>query len=197
MSSLVELIVQTLKSAGYEQLSDQFAVASVRFEFDASLRGAHGRSHDLIIVVDVTRNVPGEQIALRIKQQLEALSRALDVSGSKLVLTTVLAGPPLSPLYIEALARVSRVLQIQGPAEKQSIQRELEDGLRVLLPLALTPTAERPIDPIDELRKCLPSHLDAQVVEQLVSQAGRGSTQVEAVVRKLLHEALAASGGAS
>ena len=65
-------------------------VANVEFSFTRALRGSDGRSLDLIILVDTTTGDFGDRNAGRVRQRVEALSRALDVTGSRYVVTVIL-----------------------------------------------------------------------------------------------------------
>ncbi len=86
-----EAVIAKLVATGYERQTTPFKIANVTFDFTAALRGPRGRSLDFVLVVDTTEDRRGE----RIRQRIEALSRALDVARSRLVLTTVLAGAPI------------------------------------------------------------------------------------------------------
>src|SRR6201999_334497 len=95
-SPLVNAIHNRLKEAGYSDLATPFKVANVEFAFTSALRGRNGRSLDLVLLVDTTTGDFGDRDAMRVRQRVEALSRALDVTGSRYVVTVILAGATLS-----------------------------------------------------------------------------------------------------
>ncbi len=102
-------VVRILTDAGYRTLEMPVTVASIPFEFAALLVGSD-RANDLIVVIDTL-----DDSEARVRQKVEGLSRALDLVASRRPLTTVLVGPSPRPAIIEALARVSRVLNVGSP----------------------------------------------------------------------------------
>ena len=112
-SPLVNVIVARLREAGYRDLSAPFRVATVEFEFTAALRGNDRRALDLVLVVDTTTGEFGDRDSARVRQRVEALGRALDVTGSRYVVTAILAGAALGG-DIEALTETCRVLHVDG-----------------------------------------------------------------------------------
>ena len=144
-SPLVDVILGRLREAGYRDLAAPFQVATVEFEFTAALRGNDRRSLDLVLVVDTTTGEYGDRDSARVRQRVEALSRALDVTGSRYVVTAILAGAALGE-DIEALAETCRVLHVDGFSLNANgeladdvARNRLEDRIRVLLPLTLPP----------------------------------------------------------
>ena len=89
---LVKGIVKRLVAAGYEPLPTPFRVASIDFEFTAALRGSEGRGLDSVLVVDTATGEHGDRDAARVRQRVEALSRALDITGSRYLLTVISCG---------------------------------------------------------------------------------------------------------
>jgi len=79
------------------------------------MRGRDGRALDLILLIDTTTGDFGDRDGGRVRQRVEALSRALDVTGSRYVVTVILAGAVLTE-GIEALSETCRVLQVEGVA---------------------------------------------------------------------------------
>ena len=153
-----ETVIAKLTAEGYERQPTPFKIANVTFDFTAALRGARGRSLDLVLVVDTTEDRRGE----RIRQRVEALSRALDVARSRLVLTTVLAGAPIPPAAVVAIGRVCRVLLVESfTVDLGDADLALEDALRVLLPLRLPDPAETIVDPLSELQRQLATLRDS------------------------------------
>jgi hypothetical protein len=179
----VERVVAVLTQAGYRPVSMPLIVASVPFDFAAALIGAE-RALDLIIVLDTV-----EEPEARIRQKVEALSRALDVIGSCRPLTAVLAGPRPHAVTLDALGRVCRVLPVGtpvGPATDQS----LDDWLAVLLPLHLPQPTHAVADPMGELVRHMPQALDRAITRALINGAPKGAEAVKHVLRTLVLEPL-------
>ena len=110
---LIRAIQEQLRAGGYEDVPTPFRVAAVGFEFTAAMRGQGGRALDLILLIDTTTGDFGDRDADRIRQRVEALSRALDLTESRLVITVILAGAPLLG-KIEALSETCRVLYVEA-----------------------------------------------------------------------------------
>ncbi|WP_136616949.1 MULTISPECIES: hypothetical protein [Mesorhizobium] len=115
------------------------------FDFTKAMRGSEGRGLDLVIVVDTTTGSFGDTDSTQVRRRIEALSRALDVARSSLVLTVVLAGAALAG-DIEALSETCRVLIVEpisvdldGNPQDDKARRQLEDRIRLLLPLEIPP----------------------------------------------------------
>lgn len=197
VSALARAIIARLEEVGYRRLQTPFQVASVRFDFTAVLQGREGRGFDIILIVDTSAGEHGDKSGARTRQRIEALSRALDVSGSRLVLTAILAGAPLPTADVDAIARICRVLTVEGielnaaasPATEDAV-RELDDRLRILLPLKLQIGQGSAADPIGEVERRLPGTVNRDVAKKLLSVTGRGDRAVARAVRELLEEAL-------
>lgn len=182
-----ETVVAKLTAEGYERLSTPFKIANVTFDFTAALRGELGRSLDLVLVVDTTEDRQGE----RIRQRVEALSRALDVARSRLVLTTVLVGAPIPPADVVAIGRVCRVLPVEpfaGDVDDDDLV--LEDALRVLLPLRLSDPLETIADPLRELQRQLATMPDSGALAPLLEAALKGADSVRRAFAELIERAL-------
>lgn len=115
------------------------------------MRGQDGRALDLVLLVDTTTGDFGDRDAARVHQRVEALSRGLDVTGSRYVVTVILAGAVLAE-DVEALSEICRVLHVESVALSEKgefadeiAERQLDDQVRVLLPLTLP-------DPIGQAR---------------------------------------------
>jgi hypothetical protein len=182
-SQPVTRVVAILTDARYRHLQTPITVASVPFEFAALLIGSD-RANDLVVVIDTL--VDSEA---RIRQKVEGLSRALDLVASRRPLTVVLVGPPPRPSIVEALARVSRILQVGTPTGDNA-DRFLTDTLAVLLPLALPDTAEAVVDPINEVRKQLPTDVDQDAIIALFAVAPGGADAVKEAFRTMLEAPL-------
>jgi hypothetical protein len=196
-SLLVDGLVERLESAGYTRLSTPFKVASVDFEFTAALRGRDGRALDLVLIVDTATGDHGDRDGTRVRQRVEALSRALDITQSRYLLTVILAGASL-PDDIDALSGTCRVLNVEAasldgegwPVDAAAAEA-LDDHIRVLLPLNLPHTEDEQGSPrgdtISELLAALPKYLDEPLVRSLVEASSHG----EAAVTKALGDRLA------
>jgi len=197
VSALVGAIITRLEAVGYRQLLTPFQVASVRFDFTAVLQGQRGRGTDMVLIVDTSAGEHGDNSGPRTRQRIEALSRALDVSGSHLVLTAILAGAPLSTADVEALSRLCRVLTLEsirlnrkGDPATDDAARELDDRLRILLPLTLEREQGSIADPIGQLERRFPDSLDRTMARKLLAASARGESAVSKAIGELLNEAL-------
>jgi hypothetical protein len=198
-SLLVTGLVKRLEAAGYQPLSTPFRVASVDFEFTAALRGTAGRGLDLVLLVDTATGDHGDRDAAKVRQRVEALSRALDITGSRYVLTLILAGASLRG-DIEALSATCRVLTIEhaaldgsgepmGDAEAEA----LDDHIRVLLPLDLRgDDAGNALenDPIAELLALLPEAVDSELVRTISEASINGEDAVTKALGVRLEQVL-------
>lgn len=52
-----ETVIDKLTAEGYERQPTPFKIANVTFDFTAALLGAHGRSLDLVLVVDTRSTI--------------------------------------------------------------------------------------------------------------------------------------------
>jgi hypothetical protein len=197
VSALAGAIMTRLEAAGYRRLPTPFQVASVRFDFTAVLQGQGGRGMDIVLIVDTSAGEHGDNSGARTRQRIEALGRALDVSGSHLVLTAILAGAPLRTADVEALSRLCRVLTVEsihlnrsGEPATDDAMRELGDRLRILLPLTLERGQGSIADPIGELERRFPESLDRTMAKKLLAASGKGETAVSNAIGELLDEAL-------
>lgn len=196
-NTLANAIVTRLERVGYRRLQTPFTVASVRFDFTAVLQGRDGRSFDIVLIIDTSTGEHGDKSGERTRQRIEALSRALDVSGSRLVLTAVLVGAPLPQTEVEAISGMCRTLTVEGldlsaggiPAT-EAAAGELDDRLRILLPLQVDDDSDRVADPIGELEKALPENIDRRTTEVLLAASERGGAAVSRALGNLLADAL-------
>ena len=173
-SALIAAVRDRLLVAGYSDLPTPLHVAPVAPAHDA---GSFG-------------DVKGA----RVRQRIEALSRALDVTGSRLVLTAILAGATLAG-GVEALAETCRVLQVEpqpapdGPGGAATAIEQMEDRIRVLLPLSLPEPAggeEEGGTAVEQLRKALPSGVDTAIVDALLAASRRGEVAVTKEIGSLI-----------
>lgn len=201
-SQLIRAIVKRLEPAGFYVLPSPFSVASVPFEFTKALRGAAERSLDLVILVDTSTGAFGDTDSARVRERIEALSQALDVTGSRLVLTVIVAGARLAGNDAEALTAFSRVLTIREASlnandepTDESAAGAFDDAIRVLLPLHMEDFGEE-IEPeegsvLKELRETLPSSCDLQLVRDVLAASNQGEGAVTRALGRRLASVLA------
>lgn len=198
-SLLISGLVKRLEAGGYQALSTPLKVASVDFEFTAALVGTAGRGLDLILIVDTATGDYGDRDAVNVRQRVEALSRALDITGSRYVLTVILAGASLSG-DIDALSSTCRVLTVEqasldgeGRPTSDIAAEALDDPIRVLLPLDLR--AEDAAEagegnPVGELLAALPAALDKELVRAIAEASVSGEDAVKLALGKRLEDVL-------
>jgi hypothetical protein len=200
-SPLVRAVLNRLRLANYQELQTPFRVAGVPFEFTAALRGQAGRAHDLILLVDTTTGDAGDRNAERIRQRVEALSRALDITRSRLVITVILAGAPLLG-DIESLSATCRVLFVEGlsidasgkPADEHA-SNLLDDRIRLLLPLDLPePIALEGSGGVAvvQLIQELSAGIDKALLNALIEASNNGEAAVTAAAAAALDKVLTA-----
>jgi hypothetical protein len=163
--------IRFLTNAGYRRLPTPLVVGNIPFQFAGVLLGS-GYAPDLVVVVDTI-----EEPASRVKQKMVALSRALDVVGSKRPLTAVLVGPRPTTPVLETLGRVCRVLPIGTPLG-DAAEAELRDWLAVLTPLHLPAASDAVADPLGELMRHLPHGMDPVLRDQLLTAARQSAQSV-------------------
>ena len=195
-SPLVNVILSRLREAGYRDLAAPFQVATVEFEFTAALRGSDRRALDLVLVVDTTTGEFGDRDSARVRQRVEALSRALDVTGSRYVVTVILAGATLVR-DIETLAETCRVLHVDslpldasGELTGDAARNQLEDRIRVLLPLTLPPSLPVTEDgsgpAMDQLKRTLVTRVDEALLAAVTNASQQGKRSVTDAVGSVL-----------
>lgn len=197
---LIRAIQDQLRQGGYEDVSTPFRVAGVDFEFTAAMRGQGGRALDLILLFDTTTGDFGDRDADRIRHRVEALSRALDVTESRLVITVILAGAPLRG-KIEALSETCRVLHVEalsidlaGKPVDELTRSRLADRIRLLLPLYLprpVALASGRTPAIEQLIRNLTSNgVDQEVLDVLIEASKEGEGAVTAAIATVIDRAL-------
>lgn len=191
-SPLVQAIQERLRDAGYSDLPTPFMVAGVEFAFTGAMRGRGGRALDLVLLIDTTTGDHGDRDGGRVRQRVEALSRALDVTGSRYVVTAILAGAVLAE-GVEALSETCRVLNVEGvslddqakPAD-ETARNQLDDRIRVLLPLTLpeplVETQNGAAPAMDQLARALPPGTNTTLVHALIDASSDGEQEVTDVV---------------
>lgn len=204
-SPLVQAIQERLRSAGYNDLLTPFKVAGVEFAFTGAMRGRDGRALDLVLLVDTTTGDFGDRDGGRVRQRVEALSRALDVTASRYVVTVILAGAVLAE-GIEALSETCRVLQVervalddQGKPADETAERQLDDRIRVLLPLELpAPIAETQDGSgpaMEQLVRALPAGTNKALVDAVIAASSAGEQSVTDAVALVINGAFQSGPG--
>jgi hypothetical protein len=199
-SLLVRGLVRRLEGASYKVLPTPFNVASVDFEFTAAMLGSEGRGLDLILIVDTATGEFGDRDPATVQLRVEALSRALDITRSRYLLTVVLLGAAL-PNLVEQLSPTCRVLTVEeaaldaeGQPTSAIAAEAFDDHIRVLLPLDVRPDDDVQDDsrgdPIGELLATLPATLDSGLVRGLAEASARGEDAVTKALGKRLAEVL-------
>lgn len=199
-SPLVQAIQERLSAAGYSSLSTPFKVASVEFAFTGAMRGRGGRALDLVLLVDTTTGDFGDRDSARVRQRVEALSRALDVTGSRYVVTVILAGAVLAD-GIEALSEICRVLQVEnitlddhGKPADEIAERQLDDRIRVLLPLTLPPplteTQGGSAPALEQLIRVLSPSSSRTLLDAVIEASGADEEAVTEAAAKVIQDAL-------
>lgn len=197
-SPLINAIADRLALAGYSEVPTPLKIAAVSFDFTAAFRGRGGRSLDLVLLVDTTTGDFGDNSAGRVRNRLEALSRALDVTGSRFVVTVILAGATLVG-DVEAIAETCRVLVVETLSQSSSgalepaVMRQLEDRIRVLLPLEIPPRvddegSER--GAIETLMNALPTATDTNLFDRVVDASAKGEEAVVAALSEVIGQSM-------
>lgn len=195
---LVQAVQDRLQDAGYVALSTPFTVAGVEFAFTGAMRGRDGRALDLILLVDSNTGDFGDRDGARVRQRVEALSRALDVTGSRYVVTLILVGAVLTG-GIEILSETCRVLHVEGIAlddagkpDGEVAREQLDDRIRVLLPLTLpdaVPEASDAASATVQLMQALPKGTGKALIDALFAASADGEEAVTEAVAKVINEA--------
>lgn len=185
-SPLLYVIQDRLRRAGYVDLPMRLKVAGVAFDFTGAMRGRGGRALDLVFLVDTTTGDFGDRDGDRVRQRIEAFSRALDLTGSRFAVSVILAGAELSK-GVDALSETCRVLHVEsialddhGQPLDEHVKQRLDDCIRILLPLELpAPSAEDGGGPgLDQFLRAIPAGTDAELTRAIV---GASSTDEQAV----------------
>lgn len=173
-------------------------MAGVEFTFTGAMRGSGARSLDLVLLFDTTTGEFGDREGNRVRQRVEALSRALDVTGSRYVLTAILAGATLIE-GAEALSETCRVLHVdeialdsEGSPVDDRAARQLDDRIRVLLPLTL-PDMIEPGDgapALVQLIRTLPAGTEKELVDAVIQASIAGESAVTEAVAHVINSAL-------
>jgi hypothetical protein len=176
----LERTIEFLKVNGYRSVQQPIGVRSASFMFDAVL--TTDKSLDLVILQDTTVG-SGE----RLRRELLAFGRSLDVLGSRRTLTLVLVGQPLEAVTLEALAQICRILSVRLLKDDES---RLRDSLAILLPLELPDPTVMQGDWASEVRRRLsPDRMRA--ASGYLNAAEQGEASVRQELRRRVERALA------
>lgn len=173
----LELAADILKKGGYRDAQQPFGIGSTSFSFDAVL--TTDKSLDLVILQDTTLGSPD-----RMRREILAFGRSLDVIGSRRTLTLVLIGQRLDENLLEGVSQVCRVLSV-GPEAKQ-----LREWLAVLLPLELPKATDLQGDWSSEVRDRLTGDV-ARTATSYLNAAEQGEAGVSHELRRRIDRALA------
>ena len=205
-SPLVNAIQERLRRGGYSDLVIPFKLAGVEFAFTGAMRGSEGRALDLVLLVDTTTGDFGDRDSGRVQQRVEALSRALDVTGSRYVVTVILAGAMMAE-GIEALSETCRVLAVEGVELNNGVpandiaERQLDDRVRVLLPLtlpqALTETHGGRGSAMEQLVSTLPASTERELVDAVIAASTGGEQAVTDAVARVINRVFESDSGAA
>lgn len=204
-SPLLQAIQERLRGAGYIDLSTPFKVAGVEFAFTGVMRGRDGRALDLVLLIDTTTGDFGDRDGGRVQQRVEALSRALDVTGSRYVVTVILAGAVLAE-GVETLSETCRVLLVEGVTLSDegkladaSAERQLDDCIRVLLPLTLPVSHAETLNgggtAIEQLVRALPASMEKVLVDAVIAASSDGEQAVTDAVALVINGAFQSESG--
>lgn len=175
----LEQAVAILKKGRYRDAQQPFGIGSTSFSFDAVL--TTDKSLDLVILQDTTVGS-----ADRMRREMLAFGRSLDVIGSRRTLTLVLIGQRLDQDLLDGLSQVCRVLSVgPSPTDKQ-----LREWLAVLLPLELPTATDLQGDWRNEVRSRLSTDV-ARVASVYFHAAEQAESGVSLEFRRRVDRALA------
>jgi hypothetical protein len=183
----IERVIDLLSEAGYRRIDGQVSIASIPFEFDATLVGRG--SLDLVLVVDLI----GKKDPAIVRRQIEGMASALDLVQSRRSLTVVLLGPPPPLDVIHRLSKVARVLAVGSPVGPGA-DAELIDAVAVLLPLKINRNSSQLFESGLVARRELASRFDDEISRGLLDAAAEGADQVHDAMTTILEEPLAELG---
>ncbi|UVK50963.1 hypothetical protein DBIPINDM_004164 [Mesorhizobium sp. AR02] len=175
----LERAIALLKDNGYRTVKQPFGIGSATYSFDAVLTAE--QSLDLVLLQDTTLG-SGE----RMRREVLAFGRSLDVLGSRRTLTLVLVGQPLEAATLLSLSQVCRILPV-GPLEVGDAR--LRDCLAVLLPLELPDATIMQGDWSSEVRRRLSAE-EARAATSYLLAAEQGEAGIRLELRRRVDRAL-------
>jgi len=175
----LENAADILRKGGYRDAQQPFGIGATSFSFDAVL--TTDKSLDLVILQDTTIGSPD-----RMRREILAFGRSLDVIGSRRTLTLVLIGQRLDESLLEWVSQVCRVLSV-GP---DANEKQLREWLAVLLPLKLPKATDLQGDWSSEVRDRLTGDV-VRVATAYLNAAEQGEAGVSHELRRRIDRALA------
>jgi hypothetical protein len=175
----LERAITLLKENGYRSVQQPFGIGSATYSFDAVLTAE--QSLDLVLLQDTTVGS-----AEKIRREVIAFGRSLDVLGSRRTLTLVLVGQSTDASTLESLSQVCRVLPV-GPLE--ACDARLRDWLAVLLQLELPDPADIQGDWSSEVRRHLSAD-ETRGANGYLAASEQGEASVRLELRKRIERAL-------
>ena len=199
-SPVLNAVQKRLETSGYSTLPTPFKVAGVEFRFTSIMRGSGGRSLDLVLLVDTTTGDFGETDGGSVGQRIEGLSRALDITASRYVITAILGGAKLID-GIVPLSEICRVLLIDridlnddGHPANEVAELKLDDSIRMLLPLSLpelTPeVSDEEGSALEQLNRALSHEITNTSFESVFEASREGDQAVTNEIARLIDRAL-------
>ncbi len=182
-SKPVRRVVELLQQHGYRALDADLRVGTLTFSFPATLVGTQN-SHDLVVIIDTI----ADSSESRLRRQVQALGRALDMIESRRSLTLVIVGPNPGDVTLRELSRVCRILSVGTPTG-DGANEAIRDTLAILLPLDVPVEASGPVDPLTKLRAEI-NGLSSAEIEPVLSAALVSPKAVEQALREWLISAL-------
>ncbi|KQZ72688.1 hypothetical protein ASE06_09370 [Sphingopyxis sp. Root214] len=174
----LDRVIDLLKTKGFRDAQQPFGIGSATFKFDAVLTA--DKTLNLVILQDTTVGS-----IERLRRELLAFGRSLDVLGSRRTLTLVLVGQRIDADVAESLSQVCRLLTVSATSD----DAQLRDSLAVLLPLELPTTIELQGDWGSEVRKRLPANT-TRVAATYLAAAEQGEAGVRHELRRRIDRAL-------
>ncbi len=201
---LVESVANRLANAGYERITLPITIASIEFGFSAVLRGTKGRGLDLVLVVDASTESQSDIGKGKIRHRVEALSRALDLTESRYLLTLILAGVAKT-VDAEALSSICRVLKLEpallganGVPPDDAGREAFDDSIRMLLPLNLPVEHNAEQSAQFSLQSMIPdlgTLIDGKLIELLSSASLLGAKAVSQALKERVDDVLTTEEG--
>lgn len=174
----LDRVIGFLKTKGFRDAQQPFGIGSATFRFDAVL--TTDKTLNLVIIQDT--KVGSIE---RLRRELLAFGRSLDVLGSRRTLTLVLLGQRIDADVAEGLSQICRLLMVSATADGT----QLRDSLAILLPLELPKTFELQGDWSSEMRKRLPTNTN-RVAAAYLAAAEQGEAGVRHELRRRIDRAL-------
>lgn len=176
MSTTDRVLEILLGEGGYRELPRPLRVGTISFDFTHALV-AETRANDLVIVIELTGSTADEGVTRKVL----ALTRALDVMGSKRPVTAVLTSGQPRLETVQAISKVCRVLSVGAPAGPGA-REAVRDWLAVLLPLVQPSGVDTQLDWEAELRASSAASVKSEFLDRVIGAAPRGRAAVEAML---------------